>query len=203
MKRELKKFIVHLHGINALWYITHINNLDSILRNGILSRDNIRKNAVEIEDISDISIQRRRWEYHKYVPLFFADNTPMLYRVIEEYGVDIILLEVNEEIILKRGVMFSDGNIAATGTNIFSSIGDLKCLDKEILFSRYGAYSPEWKRKRSAEVLIPNKIGKEYIRVIHVQNRSIQGKVRRIIKKHGLSIEVKVDLSREGVNVYG
>lgn len=91
--REIKKF----------WYITSINNLVSIFKRGILCRAEINKaeiNKFEIPttDISNRGVQKHRKGFHQLVPLFFADNTPMLYIKMKEASDAICLLEIDKAV---------------------------------------------------------------------------------------------------------
>ena len=64
--------------------MTHINNLDSIIRNGLYPHNNTYKKT----DISNVDVNDRRVRlepiYHKqihsYVPFYFNPRNAMLYR---------------------------------------------------------------------------------------------------------------------------
>lgn len=191
--------ILNKYGINSLWYITTIENLKSILFHGILCRNVCQERKLGFADISDLSIQKRRTEFHSYVPLFFAHNTPMLYRVVKEKGEEIVLLEINRGIMLARGVKFSDGNIASGETQIFDNLDDLEQLNWKVIYRPSGPLYRDWKRIRSAEVLVPNQVDSSKIISIHVQTDQSIKKVRDIF--NGLKMKVKVikDLTREGI----
>jgi ssDNA thymidine ADP-ribosyltransferase, DarT len=78
--------------IKSLYYITHIENLPSILERGIMSHRTIERSGVAYTKIYDGEIVNRRqnkqtpgrgslWEYAN---LYFQPRNPMLYRVIHE-----------------------------------------------------------------------------------------------------------------------
>lgn len=157
--------------IRQLWYITHLSNLESILTHGILSREQVKKRKIEFLDISEQEVQQRRQSYHDYVPLFFADNTPMLYVVCKEYGIgNICLLAIHANILNKIGVLFCDGNLAADETKIHKSIDGIPDDYWQIIYSRRPAWGTDWKRIRSAEVLIPQEVPVEYFKAISVSS---------------------------------
>jgi len=188
------------YGIRSLWYITHIDNLESILTHGILSRDECRKLPILFSDISEVQVQERRKKYHNYVPLFLADNTPMLYVVVCDYGDDIILLELSNKILLLDGVKISDGNVACAETKVYDNITNttLKMLNWSIIYSRKIAYSPEWKRVRSAEILVPKNVESKIIRLIHVRSKRVMNDVNKILKRTE-SVNVVIDLTENGI----
>lgn len=185
------------YGVKALWYLTHIANLSSILNNGILCRNEISQRGIEFKDISDPKVQRWRKKTYDYVPLFFADNTPMLFVCWQKFPNEIILLEIDLRIADTEGVLFSDGNIASQETKIYKNFQDLANLDWKIILDRRGAYGKEWKRKRSAELLVPKRVPQEFICCVHLaiskQFRSITSKLRTC------QVTFVSDLTPEGV----
>jgi len=186
--------------LTSLWYITHIDNLESILRNGIFSHKECQKMGIKHIDVSDHGVQKRRKEFHNYVPLFFATNTPMLYVVLKKFK-EIVLLEINILILSHYKIKFSDGNIASSDTTIFTDLQDLEKLDWGIILSPYPAYWGEWKRKRSAEVLVPKRIDPKYITGIHCPEDEPEtySKVLNIVNKMDIEPTIKQDLSINGI----
>ena len=80
------------HTTKYLYYITHIENVQSILDKGILSHDIIEKEKIKFTPIYDQDIVNKRksiktpdgkslWEFAN---LYFQPRNPMLYRVVSE-----------------------------------------------------------------------------------------------------------------------
>lgn len=153
--------------IKSLNYITHINNLKSISDRGIVSRNKIKDLKLEFTDISWKKVQRLRKqirglprELHDYVPLYFVEDTPMLYKVREEKGEEnIVIIKVNINLLLMDDVYFSDKNCAIQleDVNIYKDIQDLDKLDWKIIMTEK-CYSPKYKMFKMAEVLVPDMI---------------------------------------------
>lgn len=196
---QRRNAILNRYGINSLWYISSIENLKSILFHGILCRNVCQERKLGFADISDLSIQKRRTEFHSYVPLFFAHNTPMLYRVVEEKGEEIVLLEISPGIMLNDGVKFSDGNIASGETRIFDNLNNLEQFNWEVIFRPSGPLYGDWKRIRSAEVLVPNKVDSNEIVFIHVQTDESVKRAKYIVDGTKMKVKVIKDLAREGI----
>jgi hypothetical protein len=188
-----------MREINNLWYIAHIENLASIFTIGILCRSVIKRLGFDFEDISLWGVQRRRRQFHTYVPLFIADNTPMLYTVVQQKREEICLLKIDKKILEQAGVRFADGNIASDDTRIYESLDFISEADWKILLSRYAAYSRSWKRIRSAEVLVPSRVLPEFIKSISVASNDCSDRVNKILHTSGKSIPIKVNLSAGGV----
>lgn len=158
--------------IKNFWYITSIDNLESIFEYGILCRSRINDEEISATDISDSGVQRHREKFHDFVPLFFADNTPMFYNVFNENYENVCLLEIDKEVKVVEGVQFSNGNIASQNTEIYDSLEEFTNEEWEIIFSRNPSYGKEWKRIRSAEILVPDKVPVKYITSISVDEDS-------------------------------
>ena len=186
--------------MKSLWYITHINNLESILKNGILSHKECQEMGIRHMDVSDHDVQKRRKEFHDYVPLFFATNTPMLYVVLSK-SAQIVLLEISTLVLSNYRVKFSDGNIASSDTMIFTDLRDLEKLDWEIILSHNPAYWKEWKRKRSAEVLVPERIPPNYIVGVHCPEDDTETylKAQAIANKMDIKLKIVQNLSTNGI----
>src|SRR5436305_1862939 len=78
--------------VKGLYYITHIENLPSILDRGILSHAQVEARKVPYTPIYDSQIVSRRKEKStpagrslwEYANLYFQPRNPMLYRVVHE-----------------------------------------------------------------------------------------------------------------------
>ena len=75
------------YGIKGLYHMTHIDNLQSIFQNGLLSHTNARNNNFMKGDIANNDVNNRRSglepiynrPIHDYTPLYFNPRNPMLY----------------------------------------------------------------------------------------------------------------------------
>ena len=94
--------------LRGLYYITHIDNLTSILERGILSHSLVEKNKIEYTAIYDKEIIEKRYDITTpdgrslwdFANLYFQPRNAMLYRVVFFSGADkvrlkLYLLEVN------------------------------------------------------------------------------------------------------------
>lgn len=210
---------VHLrnYGVTSLWNVTHLRNLASLLERGILCWNDTNQVPDRV-DIAERQVQQRRGPRyyatlritvnpHAHVPLFFADNTPMLYVTSSDNAV--ILLELRAEVADAPNVFFSDANVASEFHQLYSDPADLANLDWDVIKDRRGARYPDWKRKRSAEVLIPTCCPASMISKVHVQFGAVLDEVpvaqiaRTIIAASSHPrIPVREDLSPHGVRMH-
>lgn len=157
------------HNVNYLYHMTHIDNLRSILKYGLLSHNSARGGKLET-DIADNEVNERRSKpdpiydrsLHDYVPLYFNPKNPMLY---SRKGIqnDIVILAINTKIIGGTEVVFTDGNAASSGTKFYSSVTDLQNLNMACIYGEYWNDFEDGKRERCAETLVPNRIGASMI----------------------------------------
>ena len=176
-----------------LFYITHINNLPSILQKGILSHSIIEKQKINCTQVYDKEIVSKRkdirimdnkglWEYAN---LYFQPRNPMLYRVVhEQFAEKIAVLAVDWNVVKLPGVFIANGNAASLESDIIRSGQDYwKIFNqlKNIFNSEFWMDEDGSKRKVMAECLIPDKISPSYIKEIYVVNDKVAGEIKQKI----------------------
>lgn len=110
--------------------ISHIDNLPSILRFGLLSQNELRSlgihyTSVALEGVQDL--RRRIWlqlpghqkgrqmpNLHDFVPFYFVQKTPMLW-VLRDIQDNIVFVVATTELLSRQGTLFTDGNAAVQG----------------------------------------------------------------------------------------
>ncbi len=174
-----------IHKVEYLYHMTHIDNLTSILEYGLLAHGNSHQK----EDISNQEVNSRRsikdpyyhHPLHSYVPFYFNPRNAMLY-VQGDYQDEIVILEVNRELIAEEGALFTDGNAAAGGTHFSNDLSELDMIDWRCVNAKYWNDFRDGKRKKMAEVLVPNHVGIEKIEAILCNNEKLQGKIDKLTK---------------------
>jgi len=181
-------------GIKALYYITHINNLPSILKHGILSHELVKQMNLQPTLIYDSQIVKDRrdiqtpdgkslWEYAN---LYFKPQNPMLYRVLcERPAEEICILSIKPTIMKLPGVFVTDGNAASSLTEFIRATKENEEKIREIIDR---VNSLDWwarangtKRKIMAECLVPNKVPPEDIIKIYVVNHEVAKKIKSML----------------------
>lgn len=211
LRKSLAKALCEHFKIQSLYYITPWENLQSILKNGLLCYNLVKHGNINYESFADARIQESRSKIrigertaNDYVPLFFSRKTPMLYRVQKEYENagrsinEIIYICIKSEILGEEGVWFSDGNIASLKTKIFCDLDDLRKLDWEKIRASYwytttpSSYSTdEARRIKGAEVLVPERVDPCYFEKIVVYDQNMKSFLRT--KFPDLQIPIEVD----------
>lgn len=160
----------------GLYYIIHIDNLQSILERGILSHNQVQR--IEHHDIHDAKILRRRKELsldgetitmQDYVNLYFQPRNAMLFRLIQTMGKEkLAVLRIQPTVIEEPGIIFSDRNAAASQAQFFTDVDDLEEIDVEVFRIGYWGRNDDRRQRMMAEVLVPRPIRRDEIVSIYV-----------------------------------
>ena len=169
-----------------LFHMTHINNLNKILDNGLFAHSKI----TNYPDISNYDVNLRRvrkekhhnFKLHDYVPLYFNARNAMLYQKQREYPCQIVILEIDKNILNKDYTKFSKGNAARDDSEIETS------KHKLAKFPWSDIYSGTWsennhvnitrKSLMMSECLIYNHITTEHIMRIHCKDIETYSKLK-------------------------
>lgn len=187
-----------------LYYITHIENVDSILRNGILSHARVVKDGLKHERIYNAEIVGNRqhrltpnrkslWEFAN---LYFQPRNPMLYKVI--YGTDGVTLDevaiigVKVTILDRDDIYFSAGNAASDKSLILEKqTGKVIMEDyKQYFAAQYWSEDFGTKRKIMAECLVPDHVAPSYIDCVYVANHKTAQTLKDKIKELPKQVDV-------------
>ncbi|OAV72262.1 UTP:GlnB (protein PII) uridylyltransferase [Bacteroidales bacterium Barb4] len=186
------------HKGKYFFHFTHLENLDSIIKHGLLSTNKKNQSGITHIDIATKGIQERRstmdvscgpkGKVHDYVPFYFTSINPMLLSVVNSKNKDqqfFIFLAVSIDHIDNADTVFTDASANTDPPpNFYDSPNDLDKLDWNIIDKRAWKYSYEERHKKMAEVLIHEKVPIEKIEYIIVWNDSIKKAVLTVFKQN-------------------
>lgn len=181
----------HLRGRYA-YHFTMLDNLDSIIENGLLSTNKKVEKGIIHRDVSEQSIQNRRHTMsvpcsegkmvHDYIPFYFSKKNAMQLSILNKKNIDqpfLIYFAIPIEIIEEReGVVFSDSSANTNEPPNFydsSEIDKLDSLNWDAI-NNLGWKDPSdvYRRQKMAELLIPDILDLSDIDHIIVFNDSIK-----------------------------
>lgn len=159
-----------------LYHITEFSNLESILKNGLVSLDELKnRNIIAKYSSSDNSrdIDRQR-TLLKYVRLAYTPFYDMIsarigyYKTLERP----IILSISPEVLKFSGVKFTNKNAICNDAYLSDEDEIFDSLDFEKIYlprdsSNYKL--EEYKNARQSEILIPQKIDIQYFNKIIIQ----------------------------------
>ena len=182
-----------------LYYISHINNLQSILANGILSHDEIAQLDLKYTPIYDanvVSIRKDKSTPAKlslwhYANLYFQPRNPMMYSVVHtKQKENLVVISASDKILDNPGVFITDGNAANAPTQFYSRAEGLKVLRRQWSIIRNEWWNKEdgSKRKIMSECLVPNRVNSDHINTLYVANGEVANRVKQITSERHISV---------------
>ncbi len=189
------EFTVYTSDVSSsLFYITHVDNIPSIISKGILSHNSIESEGLAHTSVYDKQIisNRKKKEIEgkslwNYANLYFQPRNPMLYRVTMEKSVDsIAAIAVRKSIIEASGVFISDGNAASNNTKFYpgEQFNLVEPQIQRMAKLKWWSWHDSTKRQIMAECLVPEKIPPHLINAIYVSNHEIAKKIDKSISSN-------------------
>ncbi|NEP11471.1 MAG: DUF4433 domain-containing protein [Symploca sp. SIO2C1] len=195
-------------GIEGLYYITHIDNIPSILKRGILSHSEIEKEEIQPATIysSEIVNKRRKrivsgettlWDFAN---LYFQPRNAMLYSLVCNPDValdDLAIICLKRRILDREDIFLTTGNAASSQSEILSkskaSLGNIRNqIGRDWWNKEDGS-----KRKIMAECLVPKKVDPADIQTVYVATGRARPKVVDLIDKSWNSSSSKPPVAAE------
>ena len=192
--------------IEELHYITPIKNMGSIYTLGILSHkkaENISHQSVAMDEIQErrkkVVIPGGR-PLHQYVNLYFHARNPMMFKR-KGFHKELCIVKVNKDVLNLPQVVISDGNASSGYVRFYPAPDGLRVIDKDLVFARVWHHDDLIEKFRHAsmkcaEVLVPDKVPKEFILGAYVSCEDSKVNLYDIMKeiKSDFLISVNADL---------
>lgn len=163
---ELNRNLVH---------VTEFSNLESILRNGLLSLDDLENQKINPEYSSSQNSRNidKYWGLSKYVRLAYTPFYDMIPKSLHAGDLkNPIIILISPEILKLEGVKFTNKNAISNGADLYNEDEIFDSLDFEKIYTfrnRFNCSSKEYKNARQSEILIPQKIDVMYIKKIIIK----------------------------------
>lgn len=183
-----------------LHYIVPLENLPSILADGILS--NQRASAIAHSSVAMAAVQSTRSTtklpngraLHSYANLYFNGRNTMMF-LRKDLHATIGVVSVSTDVLDMDGVVVTDCNAAAVGWTEFGSADEvLPTLSHDEIFARSWNHADYYAKRRHkarmcAEVLVPDFVPAEMIRGIHLSGDSAVA----VVAASGCNIATKIN----------
>jgi len=190
------------YQLGPAYHMTHIQNLRAILTSGeLLSYNQMRgKTYLNLanEDVQSgraaITIDVTQKPLHDYVPLYFGFKTPMV-AFNQVHNENLLFLRFSLNILSLAGVTIADGNARAKGTRfkIYQTIDDLSFLDVSAICTVKYAKDIEIKRKKQAELLVPDHLSITHLLDIICFSDNTRSQVLAMAQQFGIKTQVRVN----------
>jgi hypothetical protein len=184
------------------------NNLQNVLKNGLLSHNEAYGKKLIVEDISMKEVQDRRKEkdvpvhdnktinLHDLVSFYFNTRNPMMY-VRKDKKEDLLIILISIDIISNKPTddffaVFSDGNAGSYSTNFFLGKEKLSEIDlHQILSGSWNDKDEVIKREKKriccAEVLVYPRVPVTMIKHIVCPTEEMKRYAQTLLDKEGIT----------------
>ena len=162
------------YDFTSLDHMTHINNLDTILKHGLQAHNNPYKKR----DISNQEVNNRREsreniygrKIHEYVPFYFNPRNAMMYRNKDE---DIVVLAFDKKLLAQDGILFTDKNASTNSVHFYNKVDDLDKINWNLVKSdKWYDKALVVKQIMMAEVLVYKQVPISFLKGIYVKNEA-------------------------------
>ena len=202
IKKQLRDY-----KIWSFYYLTMIDNLETIAEYGILPRNKCNEKIPEHGTFANEMVQSRRHKkgvyltenlkvdsLHDLVPLYLTPKTPTMYAIKEKLD-KIVILQIKSYILLDNEIhyAFTDGNAASLDTGFYYSLNNLRKLPWEVIRAPSWTNHEDGTRKRNSEFLIYPSINFRRIWSVGVKSNETLLIAKEIIEKSKKdNIEIKI-----------
>lgn len=202
MSKSLSQTINEKYQVWVAHHMTHMDNLRPILQSGELQSYNLMRGQsycnLANEDVqagrAAITVPASQRPLHDYVPLYLGFKTPMV-AINQAHNADLLFLRFSLDVLATPESIVCDGNARSsaskfylfTGPDVFSS------LDVTAIRSVKYVKDPELKRKKQAEVLIPDRLPIAQMLDMICYSESAQTHALSILTEFGIKKAVKVN----------
>lgn len=182
-----------------LYHITHINNIESILKYGLLSREKVRElGSNSFTDIADPEIMRKRELTNsglsQFVLFHFFSKNPFDCAVCNKYGSsNMVIITIKRELAKTNDFMIIPSHpLDRSEPKVYPYEEGLSHIKWEILdnLENRNYFVPEIKKACMAECVMKYVIPCEAFARVFVYDDAAQARVRSFINADKLSIQV-------------
>ena len=193
--QETRKQAPKKRDFRELYYITHVDNLESIVTMGIFSHSMVEKTGMKYTPIYNKQIVSNRkgiktpdgrslWDFAN---LYFQPRNPMMYKVLVDIPLDKIAIVTVKRSVLSKAAFYADGNAASSDTTIhpidrFRS--EQQAILKQTDTDWWNSFDGS-KRKIMAEVLVPDMVPREYLDAVLVGKQDVAEPLRSQLYRLG------------------
>ncbi|MGB8987370.1 MAG: DUF4433 domain-containing protein [Candidatus Sulfotelmatobacter sp.] len=186
-----------------LQFITHIDNLASILEHGILSHNQMA--ARQHVSVAMQAVQDRRSQkvvpggrpLHDYANLYICARNPMMF-VRRGQHENLCVLSISSTVLDIPGTVITDQNAASNYVRYAAAPAGLAHVDRALTFARNwthpGDQIAEWRHKaaKCAEVLVPDSVQPGRILAVCVSGEV--GRQRASAAQQAKPVQINADL---------
>lgn len=191
------------HKGRCFYHFTHIDNIESIVCNSLLSTNEKMAKGIKHVNLANERIQARRCQMdvtcspygtiHDYVPFYFTARNPMLLSVLNRKNIDqplVVYIAISINKLTDDNVIYTDKSAnTIKPPNYFSNPNDLVKLNWKLIDSlKWSEKDADDLHSRMAEVLVYKHVPIDWVECYIVYNKICKEKIETIYKENNLGI---------------
>jgi len=202
LSKSLSQTINEKYQVWVAHHMTHIDNLKEIAQCGELRSYNLMRGQsyrnLANEDVQSgraaITIGTSKKPLHDFVPLYLGFKTPMV-AINQNHNEELLFLRFSLDILGTQGSFVTDGNARSMDTKIYAFTGPEVFSNIDVAAIRTVKYGNnlEVKRKKQAEILIPDKLQINQMLDIICYSGSAKTQILSILSTFSISKTVKIN----------
>jgi hypothetical protein len=178
-----------------LYHLTELNNLETIIDYGLLSRDELINRGIKFDNVanSEILAFRKQHGLQKFVPFHFFPNTPFDGSVQKTYMRDeFIYLCLQRQVAREYNFKIIPRHpLSMLPFKMYNYVDGLRVIDWETMDCRdYSNY--ECKEICMAECIYDQPIPIDWFICINVKNENIKNYVEEVLYQYDINIHVNI-----------
>ena len=191
--------------IHEIYNISPLDNIESILQNGLLSFNNAKRifhvslanDEIQLMRANKV-ISKDGLTLHDYASCYFNPRNAMLYRLISN-GENCVIISISIDVLNLTDTLITDRNAATQISRIYTPADGYEKLNFEVIKSKLwvnqnGESNSNVKEQMQAEILVKERISPEYFNKIYVKTYKEKNKLDEICSKYNIIVEVNRDL---------
>lgn len=204
MSKSLSQTINEKYQVWVAHHMTHMDNLRPILQSGELRSYNLMRGQsyrnLANEDVqagrAAITVSAAQRPLHDFVPLYLGFKTPMV-AISQVHNEDLLFLRFSLDVLATPGSVVCDGNARSNASKfyLFSGPDVFANLDVAAVRTVKYAKDPELKRKKQAEILIPDRLPIAQMLDMICYSEGAKTRALSILSEFGIKKAVNVNQS--------
>jgi hypothetical protein len=200
----LYKQIYARYQLSPASHMTHMNNIEAIIRAVELRSYNLMRGHT-YQNLANQDVQAGRAAkivpptgrpLHDYVPLYFGNRTPMV-AVNQQYNEELVFIRFSLDLLAHASVgsvVITDGNArsGSTAFRVFTQLADLDLVDPKAINTVKYAGDAELKRRKQAEVLVPDRLSLQHVYDFIVYSADAGQRLLDIFDRCGTTFRVQI-----------
>lgn len=181
-----------------IYHLTDLNNLNSIIKNGLLSRNELNSRNCNFTDVAnpDIILKRKDLYFNDYVPFHFYPHSPFDAAVKNSYPeIEFIYICIHRNLARARGFVISPMHPLSSNGKLYNYDEGFDMIDWETM-NTVGVKNEYFKKVKMSECLYKNKIDISFVHAIGVRNKEIESYVKAMLAENNIS-GIFVDVHKE------